>query len=137
MSHVLEHLLKPQEIIQSMVTHLATDGLLFIEVPNEQAKVLRAVVQIEPHITFFNLNSLKNFIKKYSNSKLEIIYCGTAGLEQADSNNQIKINLLFRALNSLHYRTRRCVKWILMVGIIYLSLILAMIQLKIFEILFV
>src|SRR3989338_504413 len=72
MSHVLEHLLKPQEIIQSTVDCLATDGLLFIEVPNEQAKVLRAVVPIEPHITFFNLNSFKKFIKKYSNNKLEI-----------------------------------------------------------------
>ena len=113
MSHVLEHLLKPQEIMQSMVDCLSTDGLLFIEVPNEQVKVLRAVEQIEPHIIFFNLNSLKNFIKKYSNNKLEIVYYGTAGLEQADSNNPIKINLLFRAFHSLHYRTRRCVKWIL------------------------
>ena len=113
MSHVLEHLLNPQEIIQSMVNCLAPGGLLFIEIPNEQAKVLRAVEKIEPHITFFNLNSLKNFIKKYSNNKLEIVYSGTAGLTQANNYNQIKINLLFRVINSLHYRTRRCVKWIL------------------------
>lgn len=113
MSHVLEHLLKPQEIIQSMVDCLAIDGLLFIEVPNEQVKVLRAAEQIEPHITFFNLNSLKNFIKKYSNNKLEIVYCGTAGLEQADHYNKIKINLLFRSIHSLRYRTKRYIRWIL------------------------
>lgn len=71
-SHVLEHLLNPIATIEEAYSMLKEDGLLYIEVPNSMNFV-------EPHITFWNVESfLKNFQSVLSDYFL-LVDCYTTG----------------------------------------------------------
>ncbi|MDX2346784.1 MAG: class I SAM-dependent methyltransferase [Legionella sp.] len=110
MSHVLEHLIFPEKVLQKMIVNLQKDGILFIEVPNEQATVKNASSFVEPHITFFNLNSLKSLIEKNFNEELEILYIGTAGLCRVGDSK----DTLVEGLNaSLFSRMKRYYRWLM------------------------
>lgn len=71
-SHVLEHLLNPLETISEAYSILEDDGLLYIEVPN-------SMNYAEPHITFWNMESLKNIYKSYLKDKFTLLECYTTG----------------------------------------------------------
>jgi 2-polyprenyl-3-methyl-5-hydroxy-6-metoxy-1,4-benzoquinol methylase len=63
--HVLEHLVEPRSALENICQSLATDGLLFIEVPNWHSvgRLVRGRrwAQLRPpeHITFFSGQSLR------------------------------------------------------------------------------
>jgi len=74
LDNVLEHVLEPEEFIQSLPNMLNSDGILIIEVPNdfsilqkflyEQQKIDRAFwVAIPDHISYFNANGLKSLMQ--------------------------------------------------------------------------
>lgn len=111
MSHVLEHLIYPQYTIENMIAQLKTEGVLFIEIPSEAHGIFDSQSPVEPHITFFTLNGLKDFIKKNFNDKLEIVYAGTAGLVPITP--LLKNNIIIKFVKSLHYRALNLVRWIL------------------------
>jgi SAM-dependent methyltransferase len=67
LSHVVEHVKAPLEIIEKAVSNLTDDGILFIEVPNRDYLFKSDVF---PHLLFFSPESLENLVVKAS---LEVI----------------------------------------------------------------
>lgn len=83
LSHVFEHLLQPRQALQNLPSRLAPGGILYIEVPNIPRAALTRYLDHqwaprydEPHITFFDLESLKHMLERCG---LEVIRCDTAG----------------------------------------------------------
>lgn len=62
LSHVLEHVTQPNQFIQSLTELLSAGGSLFIEVPNQDYLYKNC---FEPHLLFFNVESLENCLKKH------------------------------------------------------------------------
>lgn len=115
MSHVLEHLEYPQNYLENMINCLSHGGILFIEIPIETQYLSDLNNPVEPHITFFNLHTLKDFIKKHFNSQLEIIYAGTAGLTRI-ANPSKKEAVVRRAIKVLSYKSICLYKWLTNAG---------------------
>jgi SAM-dependent methyltransferase len=83
LSHVLEHLLDPQPAIGLLISRLAPNGVLCIEVPNIPRESLRAHLDHrwaprwdEPHITFFSADALRTVLQA---TGLSVQFCETAG----------------------------------------------------------
>ncbi len=81
LSHVLEHLLDPEEVLRLIHDSLAPGGILYIEVPNVSQVLGYADHQWaprfdEPHITFFNVTTLCRFLKSVGYKRR---FCETAG----------------------------------------------------------
>ncbi len=67
MSHVLEHLMKPDLFLQKIKNNLKQNGLFFIEVPNcDNERLLTATIKTQPHLFHFSKKSLINVCKKAS-----------------------------------------------------------------------
>ena len=64
MSHVLEHLQNPLEILTRLLDNLEEDGIIFIEVPNCQNQKMLKVSINEPHVFHFSKSSLVSFAKR-------------------------------------------------------------------------
>lgn len=84
LSHVLEHLLTPGDMLQMIRTRLAPGGLLYIEVPHIPAGSEKHYIDSvwaprfdEPHITFFSPSPLKRMLQT---NGFEVAFCDTAGL---------------------------------------------------------
>jgi SAM-dependent methyltransferase len=82
-SHVLEHILNPVEILKLIRQSLAPDGVLYVEVPNIPADSLLkypdhlwAPRHDEPHITFFSIDVLRNML---TDAGFDPCFCDTAG----------------------------------------------------------
>lgn len=83
MSHLVEHLADPRQVLELVRDHLAPGGLLYIEVPNIPAdSLLRYPDHVwaprfdEPHITFFSLPVLTDLLESIG---LEVVLGDTAG----------------------------------------------------------
>ena len=83
LSHVFEHLLQPGKALQNLAGRLAPGGLLYIEVPNIPRDALTRYLDHqwaprydEPHITFFDQESLRDMLERYG---LQVVRCDTAG----------------------------------------------------------
>lgn len=83
LSHVLEHLIDPVSVIRSIHKLLAECGVLYIEVPHVPYESLLQYPDSiwsprfdEPHITFFSLSTLSNFLNTLS---FQVEFCETAG----------------------------------------------------------
>lgn len=63
MSHVLEHLLNPREVLLRLKSNLNKDGILFIEVPNCISGNLLGSINNSPHIQHFTKYSLTKLMK--------------------------------------------------------------------------
>jgi len=88
LSHVLEHLRQPVEVLQRLRSRLSPNGLLFVEVPNIPADPLNRYLDHawaprfdEPHLTFF---SLATFNASLQRAGLEVLFCAPAGPEYRD-----------------------------------------------------
>ena len=92
-SHVLEHLLYPQRIINKVVENMVDGGLLMIEVPNEGGAFIMqqrgGCPFHEPHVTFFNRDTLLTFFEK-NFLDLRLLYIGTAGALIAEEQERRK-----------------------------------------------
>lgn len=60
-SHLLEHLISPINFLKELRSYMAPGGALFIEVPNQDH---RFKFQLEPHISFFSPESLRNAVEQ-------------------------------------------------------------------------
>lgn len=60
MFHILEHLISPKSILKSIKKHMEKSGLIFIEVPNNDNLYK---LYNEPHLIFFNADSLKKLLE--------------------------------------------------------------------------
>lgn len=83
LSHVLEHLLEPRDILRMLYERLAPGGILYVEVPNIPTESLTRYPDNvwaprcdEPHITFFTRDSLASLLRSEG---LEVAFCDTAG----------------------------------------------------------
>jgi len=64
-SHVIEHLLRPDELLVRLKKYLNEDGIIFIEVPNcENEKVLKDSTTTQPHTFHFSRKALMDLAKK-------------------------------------------------------------------------
>ena len=64
-SHVIEHLLRPDELLVKLKKYLNEDGIIFIEVPNcENDKVLKDSLLTQPHTFHFSKKALTDLAKK-------------------------------------------------------------------------
>lgn len=77
LSHVLEHVPNPHQLIQTSINSLGINGYLFIEVPNEDYKYKHVV---EPHLLFFNQLSLLRCIQDHG----EVINIISVGKQISD-----------------------------------------------------
>ncbi len=80
MSHVLEHLVCPQEIVRDLISQMNSNGLLIIEVPNQ--KVDKKSPSFEPHITFFSMKSIEQFFLTHFSMELTVLQVTTSGSVQ-------------------------------------------------------
>lgn len=71
--HVLEHIPNPTKFIKLLISVLKENGLLFIEIPNQDYLWKK---YFEPHVLFFNTNSLKVLLRKLSLCDFKIVSCG-------------------------------------------------------------
>lgn len=72
-SHVLEHTNKPNEFLLNLLSKLRPSGILFIEVPCLDY-IFKKVD--EPHLLFFNTNSLSTLLMQNSFQDIQISFCG-------------------------------------------------------------
>jgi len=64
-SHVLEHMVSPQNFIDNINKHLIDNGILFIEVPNcENKKVLKTSIEKVPHTFHYSMRSLQIIMER-------------------------------------------------------------------------
>jgi len=73
MSNILEHLDNPKYILNEAIERLAKDGLLFVDVPNQDYLFKGDAF---PHLVFFNKHSLETLLKK---TRLEIRHISCYG----------------------------------------------------------
>ena len=85
MSHALEHILRPKELLELVEQSLAPGGVLYVEVPNIPRETLTkypdhpwAPRYDEPHITFFSARTLRSL---GSSSGFIELFCDSAGPE--------------------------------------------------------
>lgn len=72
MSHVLEHLVRPDLFLRKIRKNLREDGVFFIEVPNcENPSMLKASIN-EPHTFHFSKNNLQQLVE---NEGYKIKHC--------------------------------------------------------------
>ncbi len=65
MSHVLEHIIKPESFLKIIRQNLTQDGVFFIEVPNcENKSTLETSINLVPHTFHFSQEALMNIVKK-------------------------------------------------------------------------
>jgi len=91
-SHVLEHVIKPDEFLLFATKSLNKGGALFIEVPCQDWKHKPTD---EPHLLFFDKKSMKHLLNKINFEKVEIGYYG-----QSIENllNRSSFDLLFKKI---------------------------------------
>lgn len=72
MSHVLEHLVRPDIFLKKIKKNLKTDGIFFIEVPSSEHKeTLESSIFKNPHVYHFTKKSLLRLV----NSEYDVIAC--------------------------------------------------------------
>jgi SAM-dependent methyltransferase len=94
-SHVLEHVSDPIEFLKLMTLKLREGGVLYIDVPclDHLHKELD-----EPHLLFFDKNSMNILLEKLDFNKIEINYFGQQINNLVD---KTKLNLYFQYFRSI------------------------------------
>ena len=85
-SHVLEHVAEPLAILKQLVSHLAPEGRIFIELPMEIWK--KPPLHPEPvtHVNFFTAESLHYMMVR---AGLELEFCRTEGITLPGRNDAV------------------------------------------------
>ena len=64
-SHVLEHMIEPEKFLKNIQKCMKNEGILFIEVPNcENKVVLRTSIEKVPHTFHFSMKSLLGILER-------------------------------------------------------------------------
>ena len=91
MSHSLEHF-NPGEIggiLNAIQTMLRKDGIFFCEVPNANLDLYpNAGERVVPHLSFFSIDSLRNFL---DGSGMKVVFLNACGNEQLKKDTNQKI----------------------------------------------
>lgn len=95
MSHVLEHLANPKEVLRQIHRSLKKNGLLFIEVPCQD--YLHKSVD-EPHLLFFDKEPMKKLLRILGFRELSLSYHGRT------IQNLVKPQYLWRLWQGLRSR---------------------------------
>lgn len=66
LSHVLEHLIDPNKIIELMKLILNEKGIIYIEVPNLLKPLMSKCYFSFEHLNYFTVNTLKNLLAKHN-----------------------------------------------------------------------
>lgn len=82
LSHILEHLTDPKTFLITVLAKLAKNGLLFIDVPNQDYLFKKDVF---PHFLFFNKLSLQMLLKNYG-LKIKLIDCYGTDMNRSQLN---------------------------------------------------
>ena len=99
MSHVLEHLIEPDDFIKKIKNNLKKNGIFFIEVPNcEYEPMLKNSIEKNPHLFHFTKKAL---IKLVENAGYKIVSCDV--FRPATKNEGVKHKIL---KNSFPYYPR-------------------------------
>ena len=81
MSHVLEHVPDPVEFLAGLRKAARPESYLFVEVPNETEKTVRAMCKYEArgfmHLCFFDTNTLRRTMAGAGWTPLRDVTCGT------------------------------------------------------------
>ena len=73
MSHVLEHLIEPDQFLKNIKMNMKENGIFFIEVPNcEHKPTLKSSIEENPHLFHFTKNAL---IRMVENIGYKVISC--------------------------------------------------------------
>ncbi len=73
LSHILEHLPDPLAFLSTATEHLSAEGLLFVDVPNQDYLFRQDVF---PHLLFFSPASLRHLLEKLSFHIIDISVWG-------------------------------------------------------------
>ena len=73
MSHVLEHLTEPALCLSSVLENLKHNGIIFIEVPCQDWRYKELD---EPHLLFFNQDSMRSLLQHSGYDNIDISYHG-------------------------------------------------------------
>ncbi len=73
LSHIMEHLRNPLQFLRGQQARITNNGLLFIEVPNRDY-LFKA--RNEPHLIFFDPDSLTSLVKRAGYRVLKVDTCG-------------------------------------------------------------
>jgi SAM-dependent methyltransferase len=77
-SHVLEHVTAPHAFLARAGAALAPHGLLVIEVPHDTLPALHSQAFHEPHLTFFETESLRALLARVELEPIEVFTAGPA-----------------------------------------------------------
>ena len=93
LSHVLEHFTNPEEVLRNCKNSLSRNGTIIIEVPNDVDNIVRYNVVDEPHITFFEKDTLNSLLQRQQG--LHVMGLWTAGPTNRPANSSagLKKNL--------------------------------------------
>ena len=104
LSHVLEHLIDPQAWVSRIIRCLKKEGILIIEVPNDNSSFVRRSFRYqtkqydEPHISFFDSRSIVVLCNQFSTTiKIEDVY--TSGVTFAE--RYLKAGIITRLVKKL------------------------------------
>lgn len=70
LSHVLEHFTDPQSLLKKCSSALSSKGVIVLEVPNDVDDIERYNVVDEPHLTFFELPTLRALVNTVDELRL-------------------------------------------------------------------
>ena len=99
MSHVLEHLIEPDDFIKKIKNNLKKNGIFFIEVPNcEYEPMLKSSIEKNPHLFHFTKKALTKLVE---NAGYKIVSCDV--FRPATKNEGMKHKIL---KNSFPYYPR-------------------------------
>jgi SAM-dependent methyltransferase len=79
LSHVLEHFLDPRALLLEVRAALRPGGICVIEVPNEEPAMLERHGFLEPHLSFFRLESFRHLLAVELSATFELLALGSAG----------------------------------------------------------
>jgi SAM-dependent methyltransferase len=100
LSHIIEHMTDPVHFLKILNRHVRDQGILFIEVPNQDHKFKSLN---EPHLFFFDTCSISSLVSHSGYKVLNVDICGPKINELKDDNGLfITIKTLLRRKIPLH-----------------------------------
>lgn len=112
MSHVLEHFLFPVDIMHRVISNTRCGGLIIVEVPNDDSRVLARQESHEPHVTFFDYHNVRRFLEKFR-ADVDVVSVQTAGPSRVWVHSSLKravkrkLGSAFRVVRAIYGRMLR------------------------------